>query len=191
MLCLFNSLSFKPALVPTAVRSWKHCKYTFFALSLSFMAFLAIDSISFSVVFCFFISSFFSIDNFFLCISSSTFCTEDRALFNKMRFHTLILDEAHMLKNMASLRYENLMKIKAYLRILLTGTPWWNSRQSSSSWCPNYLTVKKNLKEVATRITPRCPKETLYSDPRYSGSSGVDVNYTSPHVVRRTLRSAS
>ena len=29
------------------------------------------------------------------------------------------------------------------------------------------------------------------SDPRYSGSSGVDVNYASAHVIRRTLRSAS
>lgn len=37
---------------------------------------------------------------------------EDRALFKKLRFHTVILDEAHMLKNMASQRYENLMKIK-------------------------------------------------------------------------------
>ena len=50
-----------------------------------------------------------------LCLSRYnmvTTSTEDRALFKKMRFHTLILDEAHMLKNMASLRYENLMKIK-------------------------------------------------------------------------------
>lgn len=41
-----------------------------------------------------------------------TTSTEDRALFKKLRFHTVILDEAHMLKNMASMRYENLMKIK-------------------------------------------------------------------------------
>lgn len=41
-----------------------------------------------------------------------TTSTEDRALFKKLRFHSIILDEAHMLKNMASQRYENLMKIK-------------------------------------------------------------------------------
>lgn len=56
-----------------------------------------------------------------------TTSTEDRALFKKLRFHTIILDEAHMLKNMASQRYENLMKIKAYRRILLTGTPLQNN----------------------------------------------------------------
>ncbi|KAG0718228.1 SMARCAD1 [Chionoecetes opilio] len=56
-----------------------------------------------------------------------TTSTEDRALFKKLRFHTIILDEAHMLKNMASQRYENLMKIKALRRILLTGTPLQNN----------------------------------------------------------------
>lgn len=44
-----------------------------------------------------------------------TTSTEDRALFKKLRFHTIVLDEAHMLKNMASQRYENLMKIKVKL----------------------------------------------------------------------------
>lgn len=56
-----------------------------------------------------------------------TTSTEDRALFKKLRFHTVVLDEAHMLKNMASQRYENLMKIKALRRILLTGTPLQNN----------------------------------------------------------------
>ncbi|KAK8734847.1 hypothetical protein OTU49_005686 [Cherax quadricarinatus] len=53
--------------------------------------------------------------------------TEDKALFKKLRFHTVVLDEAHMLKNMASQRYENLMKIKAQRRVLLTGTPLQNN----------------------------------------------------------------
>ncbi|XP_045609642.2 SWI/SNF-related matrix-associated actin-dependent regulator of chromatin subfamily A containing DEAD/H box 1 homolog [Procambarus clarkii] len=52
---------------------------------------------------------------------------EDKALFKKLRFHTVVLDEAHMLKNMASQRYENLMKIKALRRVLLTGTPLQNN----------------------------------------------------------------
>ncbi|XP_071512276.1 SWI/SNF-related matrix-associated actin-dependent regulator of chromatin subfamily A containing DEAD/H box 1 homolog isoform X1 [Panulirus ornatus] len=59
--------------------------------------------------------------------SMVTVNAEDRALFKKLRFHTVILDEAHMLKNMASQRYENLMKIKAQRRILLTGTPLQNN----------------------------------------------------------------
>lgn len=56
-----------------------------------------------------------------------TTSTEDRALFKKLRFHTIVLDEAHMLKNMASQRYENLMKIKGQRRVLLTGTPLQNN----------------------------------------------------------------
>ncbi|XP_042229687.1 SWI/SNF-related matrix-associated actin-dependent regulator of chromatin subfamily A containing DEAD/H box 1 homolog [Homarus americanus] len=56
-----------------------------------------------------------------------TVSPEDKALFKKLRYHTVILDEAHMLKNMASQRYENLMKIKAKRRVLLTGTPLQNN----------------------------------------------------------------
>ncbi|XP_064119828.1 SWI/SNF-related matrix-associated actin-dependent regulator of chromatin subfamily A containing DEAD/H box 1 homolog isoform X2 [Macrobrachium nipponense] len=52
---------------------------------------------------------------------------EDRQLFKKLRFNIVILDEAHMLKNMASQRYEQLMKIKGERRVLLTGTPLQNN----------------------------------------------------------------
>ena len=37
--------------------------------------------------------------------------SEDRAIFKRIPFHTVIFDEAHMLKNMNSQRFENLMKI--------------------------------------------------------------------------------
>jgi SWI/SNF-related matrix-associated actin-dependent regulator 1 of chromatin subfamily A len=56
-------------------------------------------------------------------ISSS----EDRVLFRKLDFHYVIFDEAHMLKNMASQRYENLMKVQAPRKLLLTGTPLQNN----------------------------------------------------------------
>ncbi|KAK7077745.1 ATP-dependent helicase smarcad1 [Halocaridina rubra] len=52
---------------------------------------------------------------------------EDKALFKKLRFNIVVLDEAHMLKNMASQRYEQLMKIKGERRLLLTGTPLQNN----------------------------------------------------------------
>lgn len=52
---------------------------------------------------------------------------EDRSLFKKVPFHYVIFDEAHMLKNMASQRYANLMKISAKRKILLTGTPLQNN----------------------------------------------------------------
>ena len=38
---------------------------------------------------------------------------DDRVLFRKLDFHYVIFDEAHMLKNMATSRYENLMRVRA------------------------------------------------------------------------------
>lgn len=52
---------------------------------------------------------------------------EDRKLFKKLNFQYLIFDEAHMLKNMKSSRYQSLIKIKSKRRILLTGTPLQNN----------------------------------------------------------------
>ncbi|KAB7507472.1 Actin-dependent regulator of chromatin subfamily A [Armadillidium nasatum] len=52
---------------------------------------------------------------------------EDKALFKRLSLHTIIYDEAHMLKNMTSQRYENLMKIRCSRRLLLTGTPLQNN----------------------------------------------------------------
>ncbi|XP_014783505.1 SWI/SNF-related matrix-associated actin-dependent regulator of chromatin subfamily A containing DEAD/H box 1 [Octopus bimaculoides] len=57
----------------------------------------------------------------------ATGCLEDRVLFKKTQFHYAVFDEGHMLKNMASLRYQNLMKIQAERRLLLTGTPLQNN----------------------------------------------------------------
>jgi len=52
---------------------------------------------------------------------------EDRVLFKKMQFCYVVFDEAHMLKNMASQRYEQLMKIRCTRKLLLTGTPLQNN----------------------------------------------------------------
>jgi len=52
---------------------------------------------------------------------------EDRVLFKKMEFCYVVFDEAHMLKNMASQRYEQLMKIRCRRKLLLTGTPLQNN----------------------------------------------------------------
>ena len=38
---------------------------------------------------------------------------DDRVLFRKLDFHYVVFDEAHMLKNMATSRYENLMRVRA------------------------------------------------------------------------------
>ncbi|KAJ8680256.1 hypothetical protein QAD02_016043 [Eretmocerus hayati] len=52
---------------------------------------------------------------------------EERRLFRVMSIKYVIFDEAHMLKNMSTIRYENLVRINAKHRILLTGTPLQNN----------------------------------------------------------------
>merc|ERR1719273_2742785 len=52
---------------------------------------------------------------------------DDRVLFRRLDFHYVIFDEAHMLKNMATNRYENLMRVQATRKLLLTGTPMQNN----------------------------------------------------------------
>lgn len=42
---------------------------------------------------------------------------EDRTLFKKFQFHYAVFDEGHMLKNMSSLRFQNLMKISVSIEI--------------------------------------------------------------------------
>lgn len=53
-------------------------------------------------------------DAFFVCFSYNmvTSSAEDRNFFKRLEFNYVIFDEAHMLKNMASQRYTNLMRIK-------------------------------------------------------------------------------
>ncbi|KAJ8923061.1 hypothetical protein NQ315_001610 [Exocentrus adspersus] len=53
--------------------------------------------------------------------------SEERKMFRVTPMHYVIFDEAHMLKNMNTQRYENLIRINAKHRILLTGTPLQNN----------------------------------------------------------------
>jgi len=52
---------------------------------------------------------------------------DDRVLFRKLSFHYVVFDEAHMLKNMSTARYDNLMRVQAPRKLLLTGTPLQNN----------------------------------------------------------------
>ncbi|XP_020807048.1 SWI/SNF-related matrix-associated actin-dependent regulator of chromatin subfamily A containing DEAD/H box 1 homolog [Drosophila serrata] len=52
---------------------------------------------------------------------------EERKMFRVCKLDYVIFDEAHMLKNMTTQRYANLITINARSRILLTGTPLQNN----------------------------------------------------------------
>ena len=58
---------------------------------------------------------------------TSTASQLDRALFKRIKFHVAFFDEGHLLKNMTTKRYQQLMTVQAACRILLTGTPIQNS----------------------------------------------------------------
>ncbi|KAJ1770672.1 DNA-dependent ATPase fun30 [Coemansia sp. RSA 1813] len=53
----------------------------------------------------------------------------DRIFLKKRKFHSLILDEGHMVKNCMSSRYKWLAQIRTPFRLLLTGTPLQNNLQ--------------------------------------------------------------
>lgn len=52
---------------------------------------------------------------------------EERKMFRVMKWNYVVFDEAHMLKNMTSQRYAQLVQINAERRLLLTGTPLQNN----------------------------------------------------------------
>lgn len=52
---------------------------------------------------------------------------EERKMFRVSNIQYVVFDEAHMLKNMTTQRYANLIRINAQRRLLLTGTPLQNN----------------------------------------------------------------
>uniref|UniRef100_A0A182XGX4 SWI/SNF-related matrix-associated actin-dependent regulator of chromatin subfamily A containing DEAD/H box 1 homolog n=1 Tax=Anopheles quadriannulatus TaxID=34691 RepID=A0A182XGX4_ANOQN len=52
---------------------------------------------------------------------------EEKKMWRVTQFDYVVFDEAHMLKNVHSQRYQNLIRINAKYRILLTGTPLQNN----------------------------------------------------------------
>ncbi|CAF1023280.1 unnamed protein product [Brachionus calyciflorus] len=52
---------------------------------------------------------------------------DDKAFFRRLKYDYCVFDEAHMLKNMESLRYIGLDQLNSKRRLLLTGTPIQNN----------------------------------------------------------------
>ena len=90
---------------------------------------------------------------FDVILTTYSMVVNDSKLFRKIDVHYVIFDEAHMLKNMATSRYENLMRIKASRKLLLTGTPMQNNLVELMSLLvfvmPNLFANKKeDLKKI-------------------------------------------
>ncbi|KAI3644645.1 hypothetical protein MP228_010809 [Amoeboaphelidium protococcarum] len=53
--------------------------------------------------------------------------SEDRGYLRKIPWTYMVLDEGHLIKNIQSMRYKNLVSIKSQYKLLLTGTPIQNT----------------------------------------------------------------
>lgn len=111
---------------------------------------------------------------------------EDRALFKKFQFHYAVFDEGHMLKNMSSLRFQNLMKISAERRLLLTGTPLQNNLlELMSLLCfvmPDIFQGKTEpLKKLFSMITKGDAEQGKYEKERIAQAQRI----MRPFVLRR------
>ncbi|KAL4459188.1 hypothetical protein ABPG75_014053 [Micractinium tetrahymenae] len=63
---------------------------------------------------------------FHVCITSYTLVLQDARMFKRKKWKYLILDEAHMIKNWKSQRWQTLLNFNSKRRLLITGTPLQN-----------------------------------------------------------------
>jgi helicase SWR1 len=66
-------------------------------------------------------------DTFNVCITSYQLVLQDQQSFKRRRWHYMILDEAHNIKNFRSERWQTMMTFNTQARLLLTGTPLQNN----------------------------------------------------------------
>ncbi|POS77320.1 SNF2 family domain-containing protein [Diaporthe helianthi] len=62
-----------------------------------------------------------------VCITSYQIVLQDAQVFRRRRWHYMILDEAHNIKNFRSQRWQILLGFNTHSRLLLTGTPLQNN----------------------------------------------------------------
>ena len=65
-------------------------------------------------------------NTFNICITTYRIAVQDQAIFRRKRWNYLILDEAHMIKNWRSQRWQTLLTFESCHRLLITGTPLQN-----------------------------------------------------------------
>ncbi|KIJ51416.1 hypothetical protein M422DRAFT_224001 [Sphaerobolus stellatus SS14] len=64
---------------------------------------------------------------FNVCVTSYTLASRDAHIFKRKAWYYMILDEAHMIKNFKSQRWNILLMFRSFRRLLLTGTPLQNN----------------------------------------------------------------
>ncbi|XP_047310658.1 protein PHOTOPERIOD-INDEPENDENT EARLY FLOWERING 1 [Impatiens glandulifera] len=66
------------------------------------------------------------LNSFHVCITTYRLVIQDSKIFKRKKWKYLILDEAHLIKNWKSQRWQTLLNFNSKRRILLTGTPLQN-----------------------------------------------------------------
>ncbi|KAF4635189.1 hypothetical protein G7Y89_g2915 [Cudoniella acicularis] len=66
-------------------------------------------------------------DSWNVCITSYQIILRDQQVFKRRRWHYMILDEAHNIKNFQSQRWQTMLTFNTRARLLLTGTPLQNN----------------------------------------------------------------
>ncbi|KOB67046.1 putative helicase, partial [Operophtera brumata] len=120
------------------------------------------------------------LDKFDVVVTTYTMvssCPEERKMFRITPMHYVIYDEAHMLKNMSTQRYDNLLKIKSKHRLLLTGTPLQNN-----------LLELMSLLAFKSKTTKKA-EGTVEDEPAFEQSQIVQAKrIMKPFVLRRLKR---
>ena len=87
-------------------------------------------------------------DKWHVLITSYTLAVSDAVVLKKKKWHYLVLDEAHNIKNFQSQRWQTLLAYKSRARLLLTGTPLQNNL--TELWSLLYFLASKNHEESQT-----------------------------------------
>ena len=93
---------------------------------------------------------------------------DDRTWLRKFKFQTMICDEAHGLKNVASNRHQNLEAMDTKHRLLLTGTPMQNNISELLAvlrFCmPHVFSDQKNKKKNKNKKKGSGTSSSKYDD---------------------------
>ena len=111
----------------------------------------------------------------------------DKAFFRNLRLEYCVYDEAHVLRNMKTLKYTNLLRIQSRRRLLLTGTPLQNNMVELMSLLyfvtPNIF--RKNSNIVNKMFLPKAHLKDSDLDTFYYDKIKQVREIMNPFVLRR------
>ncbi|XP_064649880.1 chromodomain-helicase-DNA-binding protein 1-like [Lineus longissimus] len=99
--------------------------------------------------------------HFNILLTTYEICLKDEEFLQKIKWHTLVVDEAHRLKNQKSLLYQTLLQFEIDHHLLLTGTPVQNNLKelySLLAFCANVVFKVRYEEEFVQTFTDASEK---------------------------------